>query len=76
MTGTFPFDNHGDRHLSIDLGCGGVGDRHIDILWGIWTLKFNLGTGKYADRFMDAYGKEMIDPEMLRMVAAMEMIRN
>ena len=60
----------------IDLGCGGIGDRHIDILWGIWTLKFNLGTGKYADRFMAAYGKEMIDPEMLRMVAAMEMIRN
>ena len=58
----------------IDLGCGGIGDRHIDILWGIWTLRFNLGTNKYADRFMDAYGKEMIEPEMLRMVAAMEMI--
>lgn len=58
----------------IDLGNGGMGDRHIDILWGIWTLKFNLGTDKYTGRFMDAYGKEMIDPEMLRMVAAMEMI--
>ena len=58
----------------IDLGNGGMGDRHIDILWGIWTLRFNLGTDKYTGRFMDAYGKEMIDPEMLRMVAAMEMI--
>ena len=37
-------------------------------------LKFNLGTNKYADRFMDAYGREMIEPEMLRMIAAMEMI--
>lgn len=58
----------------IDLGSGGMGDRHIDILWGIWTLKFNLGTDKYTDRFMDAYGKGKIEPEMLRMVAAMEMI--
>ena len=58
----------------IDLGNGGMGDRHIDILWGIWTLRFNLGTNKYTDRFMDAYGRELIEPEMLRMVAAMEMI--
>ncbi len=58
----------------IDIGNGGMGDRHIDILWGIWTLHFNLGTSKYTGRFMDAYGKEMIEPEMLRRVAAMEMI--
>ena len=58
----------------IDLGNGGLGDRHIDILWGIWTLMFNLGTNRYAHRFMDAYGRNMIEPEMMRMVAAMEMI--
>ena len=58
----------------IDLGNGGIGDRHIDILWGIWTLNFNLGTTEYTDRFMDAYGRDRIDPEMLRTVAAMEMI--
>ena len=58
----------------IDLGNGGMGDRHIDIIWGIWTLMFNLRTDKYTGRFMDAYGREMIEPEMLRMVAAMEMI--
>ena len=23
----------------IDLGNSGIGDRHIDVLWGIWTLK-------------------------------------
>ncbi len=51
-----------------------MGDRHIDILWGIWTLNYNLGTIKYSDRFMDAYGRDMIDPDMLRMVAAMEMV--
>ena len=58
----------------IDIGNGGMGDRHIDVLWGIWTLKFNLGTAKYTDRFIDAYGREMIDPCLLRRVAAMEMI--
>ncbi|MBQ1415957.1 MAG: hypothetical protein IIY91_01380, partial [Selenomonas sp.] len=58
----------------IDLVNSGLGDRHIDILWGIWTLNYNLGTIKYSDRFMDAYGRDMIDPDMLRMVAAMEMI--
>jgi kanamycin kinase len=56
----------------IDLGNGGIGDRHIDVAWGIWTLNFNLGTAKYSDRFMDAYGRDRIEPEMLRAVAAME----
>lgn len=58
----------------IDLGCGGRGDRHIDVVWGIWTLNYNLGTVRYTDRFMDAYGKDVIELEKLRMIAAMEMI--
>lgn len=58
----------------IDLGCGGIGDRHIDVVWGIWTLKYNLGTVEYTNRFIDAYGRDMIEPEKLRMIAAMEMI--
>ncbi len=58
----------------IDVGAGGIADRHIDLLWGIWTLKFNLGTARYSDRFMDAYGRELIDRELLKCVAAMEMI--
>ena len=58
----------------IDVGNGGIGDRHIDLLWGIWTLSYNLKTTAYTDRFMDAYGRDKIEPEILRMVAAMEMI--
>lgn len=58
----------------IDLGCGGIGDRHIDLVWGIWTLHYNLGTIEFTNRFMDAYGRDKIEPEKLRMVAAMEMI--
>lgn len=46
----------------------------MDVLWGIWTLNYNLGTTRYTNRFMDAYGRDRIETEKLRMVAAMEMI--
>ena len=57
----------------IDLGRGGVADRHIDILWGIWTLKYNLGTAQYTDRFIDIYGRDFVNKDKLRCIAAMEM---
>lgn len=56
----------------IDLGNGGVGDRHVDLFWGAWTLGFNLGTDRYRERFFDAYGRDAIDPDRLRTVAAAE----
>lgn len=56
----------------IDLDSSGVGDKHIDLFWGVWTLFFNLKTNAYYDRFLDAYGRECIEPEMLRTVAAFE----
>lgn len=56
----------------IDLDCSGVGDRHIDIFWGAWTLFFNLKTNAYYDRFLDAYGRDRVEPELLRTVAALE----
>ena len=59
----------------IDLGGGGLGDRHIDLLWGSWTLFFNLKTDAYFDRFLDAYGRDKIQPELLRTVAALETFR-
>ena len=56
----------------IDLGNAGVGDRHVDLFWGAWTLGFNLGTDKYRDIFFDAYGRDKIDFEKLKIVAAAE----
>lgn len=56
----------------IDLGCGGLGDRHVDLFWGAWTLRFNLKTDRYRNRFFDAYGRDKVDEEMLRLVAACE----
>ncbi len=56
----------------IDLGNGGVGDRHVDLFWGAWTLNFNLKTDAYRQRFFDAYGRDLIEPEKLRVIAAFE----
>lgn len=56
----------------IDLGNGGVGDRHVDIFWAIWTLFFNLKTNAYSKRFIDAYGRDKINFDMLKLVAAIE----
>ena len=63
-----------DWNLSgfIDLGAGGVGDRHIDLFWGAWTLNFNLHTDKYRERFFDAYGRDKIDVEIINAIGAAE----
>lgn len=59
----------------IDVGSGGVGDRHMDLFWGMWTLFFNLKTEEFGPRFLDAYGREAFEPEMLRLVAALEVFQ-
>jgi kanamycin kinase len=56
----------------IDLGSGGVGDRHVDLFWAIWTLRYTLKTDQYRERFMDAYGRTKIDEGYFRVVAAVE----
>ena len=56
----------------IDLGNGGVGDRHVDLFWGAWTLAFNLGTDAYRDRFFDAYGRDRIDLDLVDLVGVAE----
>lgn len=56
----------------IDVGQGGIGDRHIDLFWGIWSLRFNLKTEAYTDRFLDAYGREKINKACLSAIGAFE----
>jgi len=51
----------------VDLGTGGVGDRHYDLFWSIWTLNYNLKTDKYKDIFLDAYGRSAIDFDRLEL---------
>ena len=56
----------------IDLDTAGVGDRHVDLFWGIWSLQFNLKTDAYGERFLDVYGRENINTDIFRTVAAAE----
>lgn len=56
----------------IDVGGGGVGDKHVDLFWGAWTLNFNLKENRYITRFLDAYGRNNFELEMLRLIAAVE----
>ena len=56
----------------IDVGLAGVGDRHIDIYWALWSLEFNLKTDKYTDYFLSLYGKENYDKNILKKVAEIE----
>ena len=56
----------------IDLGLAGVGDRHCDLYWAIWSLAYNLGTDVYTDYFLDRYGRENFDYDMLQVIAAFE----
>ncbi len=56
----------------IDLDTAGVGDKHVDLFWGMWSLQFNLKTDKYCQRFLDVYGRENICEDLFRTVAAIE----
>ena len=58
----------------IDVGGGGVGDRHIDLYWGCWSIQYNLKDSRWCSRFLDAYGREAIDPEKLRRIHALEFL--
>ena len=56
----------------IDLDAAGVGDRHMDLFWGMWSLGFNLKTEQYRGRFLDAYGRELVNEDIFRTIAACE----
>lgn len=56
----------------IDVGSGGVGNKHVDIFWAIWTLYYNFKTDKYTKRLIDAYGRDKIEKDALRLIAAIE----
>ena len=58
----------------IDLGNAGIGDHHIDIYWLLWSLEYNLKTDKYNEYFLELYGKENVDEEILELIAALEIL--
>lgn len=64
--------NGGEFSSLIDFSMSGVGDKHIDLYWAIWSLEFNLKSDKYMDYFLDLYGRDNFEYDMLRVVAAFE----
>jgi len=56
----------------IDLDLGGVGDRHRDLFAAMTTFRLNFKTDEYNKRFFDAYGRDKIDEDLMRIVAAAE----
>ena len=56
----------------IDVGGGGIGDRHIDLYWGCWSLQFNLKDRRWCSVFLDAYGRDAVDTEKIRILGAIE----
>lgn len=56
----------------IDVGLAGVGDRHIDIYWALWSLNYNLKTDMYTDYFLDLYGRENFNEDILKIVSEVE----
>lgn len=57
----------------IDLGQAGAGDRHTDLFWALWSLRFNLKTEAFTDLFLDLYGRAHFDPDQLLLAAALEL---
>ena len=56
----------------LDVGSGGIGDRHMDLYWGCWSLNFNLKDRRWCNRFLDAYGRDHFDLEILNAISAFE----
>lgn len=44
---------HGEFSCFIDFNMAGIGDKHIDLYWAIWSLQYNLKTDKYTNLFLD-----------------------
>lgn len=64
--------NDGKFSTLIDFNMAGVGDKHIDLYWALWSLSHNLQTDEYQDYFLDLYGRENFDYNMLKVIAAFE----
>lgn len=65
--------HNGNFSSFIDFNMSGAGDKHIDLYWAIWSLQYNLNTSAYTDYFLDQYGRENFDFDMLKVIAAFEL---
>ena len=59
----------------IDVDSGGIGDRHIDLYWGCWSILYNLKETRWCSRFLDAYGREDIEITKLHILNRFELYK-
>ncbi len=57
----------------LDMAYCGLGDKHYDLYWAIWSLEMNLETDEYTDYFLECYGKENIDEAKFEVMAVLAM---
>ena len=53
----------------IDLAGVGLGDRSYDLYWAIWSLSYNLGSEAFTDSFLDAYGRDWVEMDKIKLIA-------
>ena len=56
----------------IDFEGGGIGDRHFDLLWAVWSLQHNLKSNSYKDILLDSYGRDKFDVDRYRLCIALQ----
>lgn len=58
-----------DFHFTefIDAGGAGVGNRHFDLFWTLWSLNRNLTCDDFRDIFLNAYGRGDVDERLIRL---------
>lgn len=53
-----------DRRHYLDVGKSGIGDRYIDTVAGIWSLRHNYGKGTVGN-LLGEYGLQTLDRRKL-----------
>lgn len=64
--------NQGKFSSFIDFPLSGIGDKHIDLYWAVWSLEYNLQSSDYSELFLDLYGRDRFREDSLKTVAALE----
>lgn len=60
----------------IDLDSAGIGDKNCDLFWTLWSMNYNFGSDRCRSVFLDAYGRDAVDEEKIRMCGMLFSLRD
>lgn len=63
--------NQGNFSSFVDFPLAGIGDKHMDLYWAVWSLEYNLQSSAYSELFLDLYGRDRFREDSLKTVAAL-----